>query len=224
MGKAIDRDQWDFPEKKPLLGRYVRLEPLSLKHLDDLWDFARHSPDSFTYLRYGPFEQRDHMATFVADLSSRSDQPFWAVINEEGRAEGWLSICDVFQKDGAFEIGSIWFAPSLQGTREAREAVFLLMCLGLDDLHYERLVWRCQAQNKRSFRAALNLGFTHEGTWRHAMVYDGWQRDIAWFSILRAEWPQCKAAFEQWLSPENFDGMGQQKTRLQDLRDNAGKR
>ena len=135
-----------------------------------------------------------------------------------GSSSGWLSICDVYQSDGAFEIGSIWFAPALQGSREAREAIFLLMCLGMDDFDYERLVWRCQAQNEGSFRAAINLGFKHEGTWRNAIVYDNWQRDVAWFSILRNEWPMCRTAFKEWLSPENFDDDGQQKRRLQDFR------
>ncbi len=224
LGNAIDRGPWDFPEKTAIQGRYVRLEPLSDDHLGDLWACASAAPDSFAYLRYGPFETRKDLAGVIADLRSREDQPFWAVINHEGRAEGWLSICDVYQNDGAFEIGSIWFAPSLQGSREAREAIFLLMSLGMDDLQYERLVWRCQAQNEGSFRAALNLGFHHEGTWRNAMIYENWQRDIAWFSILQSEWPLRRAAFKDWLLPENFDEFGKQKSRLQELRRKAESR
>ncbi len=218
LGTPNNRGPWGFPEKAPVLGRYVRLEPLDDHHLDDLWAAASSAHDSFRYLRYGPFETRASLSEVIADLSTRQDQPFWSVFRKNGRAEGWLSICDVYQNDGAFEIGSIWFSPSLQGTREAREAIFLLMCLGMDDHEYERLVWRCQAQNESSFRAALNLGFHHEGTWRNAMIHDGWQRDIAWFSILRSEWHHCRTAFEEWLSPENFDEFGQQKTRLQDIR------
>jgi len=90
-------------------------------------------------------KSREELTELIGDLSSRENQPFWAVLGKEGRAEGWLSICDVYQSDGAFEIGSTWFAPLLQGYREAREAIFLLMCLGMDDFQYERLVWRCQA-------------------------------------------------------------------------------
>lgn len=218
LGTPINRGPWEFPRKANLSGNYVRLEPLGALHVDDLWPAARTAPKSFTYLRYGPFQTREQLAELISELSSREDQPFWAVLGEDGRAQGWLSICDVFQADGAFEIGSIWFAPSLQRSREARDAIFLLMCLGMDEFRYERLVWRCQAQNERSFRAAINLGFKHEGTWRHAMVYDTWQRDIAWFSILRSEWPVCRTALEEWLLPENFDEDGQQKRRLQDLR------
>ena len=218
LGNPINRGPWEFPRKSHLQGNYVRLELLGDGHIDDLWTSARVASDSFTYLRYGPFQTREQLAELISELSSRKDQPFWVVYGKQGRAEGWLSICDVYQSDGAFEIGSIWFAPTLQGSREAREAIFLLMCLGMDDFQYERLVWRCQAQNERSFRAAINLGFKHEGTWRNAMVCDNWQRDVAWFSILPSEWPLCRTAFEEWLSPVNFDEYGRQKRRLQDLR------
>lgn len=218
LGTKIQRSHWPFPQKSEMAGQYVRLEPLSMDHLADLWDAAHSAPESFTYLRYGPFSNIEDLGALLTDLSSRSDQPFWAVITEAGRAQGWLSICDVYQPDGAFEIGSIWFSPSLQGTRGAREAIFLLMCLGMDALEYERLVWRCQAQNEKSFQAALSLGFVHEGTWRNAAIVDGWQRHIAWFSILKEEWPTCRTAFLKWPLSENFDAAGNQKSRLQDLR------
>lgn len=217
LGTKIEECHWSFPKRGKIVGRYVRLEPLSLDHRADLWAVANTAPESFTYLRYGPFENLKALTDLLTDLSSRSDQPFWAVIGQDGVAQGWLSICDVYQSDGAFEIGSIWFAPALQGTREAREAIFLLMCLGMDTFKYERLVWRCQAQNEKSLQAAKNLGFQHEGTWRNAAVVNGWQRDIAWFSILRDEWPIRRRAFENWLSNDNFDVLGHQKSRLQDF-------
>lgn len=213
LGTRISKSHWDFPQKAIIAGQYVRLEPLSMDHHASLWACAVAAPESFTYLRYGPFHQPEELTDLLMDLSTRADQPFWAVLGNNGQAQGWLSICDVYQSDGAFEIGSIWFSPGLQGTCAAREAIFLLMGLGMDTLGYERLVWRCQAQNTKSFQAAFNLGFRHEGTWRNAVVIGGWQRDIAWFSILKAEWPQVRDAFVTWLRPENFDSAGRQKTR-----------
>ena len=221
LGTRIQTRFWPFPQKEEIVGQYARLEPLSQAHHADLWKAAEGAPDSFAYLRYGPFETLSALTDLLLDLATRDKQPFWAVIDKAGIARGWISICDVYQDDGAFEIGSIWFAPTLQGTREAREAIFLLMCLGMDTLQYERLVWRCQAQNQKSFQAALNLGFQHEGSWRNAAVVDGWQRDVAWFSILRSEWPKCRSAFLEWLSEKNFDQAGRQLVRLQDLRNTA---
>lgn len=217
-GTPIAQSHWAFPDKRPLQGRAVALEPLAQAHLDDLWNAAAPAPESFDYLRYGPFGSSDELRDLIVELSSRADQPFWAVRCAGGAVQGWLSICDVSQTDGAFEIGSIWFAPTLQGTRAAREAIFLLMCLGMDTLGYERMVWRCQSQNERSFKAARNLGFTHEGTWRNAAVVKGWQRDVAWFSILRAEWSLVRTALAAWHSDDNFDAEERQLVSLQDIR------
>ena len=218
LGTKIDRSIWDFPRHRKINGVGVTLEPLSEKHLTDLWVFASEYPDSFDYLRYGPFNIKDELCVLLEDLSARNDQPFWAVVPKGGVASGWLSICDIYQSDGSIEIGSIWFSPTLQGTQHGREAIFLLMCLAMDELGYERLVWRCHAQNAKSFRAAENLGFTHDGNWRNAPVVKGWQRDVAWFSILKEEWPVCRDAFKKWLSPDNFDVHGHQIKGLRELR------
>lgn len=214
LGRPIHRASWPLPMREPRCGRYADLELLSEKYLADLWPFAHAAPQSFTYVRYGPFADIEELGSTLADLSNRTDQPFWVVIPKGQKPQGWLSLCDVYDKEGSIEIGSIWFSPTLQGMRAAREAIFLLMCHAMDDLGYERLVWRCQTQNERSFKAAQNLGFTYEGTWRRAAVVNGWQRDVAWFSLLTDEWSNRRADLAKWLSHENFDHAGRQIKRL----------
>jgi hypothetical protein len=61
------------------------------------------------------------------------------------------------------------------------------------------------------------LGFSFEGLFRQATVYKGRNRDTAWYAAVDAEWPALGEAFEDWLSPENFDNQGRQRTRLADL-------
>jgi RimJ/RimL family protein N-acetyltransferase len=204
-GTPISQAEWPLPKKAVHYGRYMDLLALTSDHTDLLWPAVVSAPESFTYLRYGPFTEPAQLRVLLDDLFHRHDQPFWAVVPKGASAQGWLSICDVLQKDGSIEIGSIWFSPSLQGTRAAREAIFLLICHTMDDLGYERLVWRCHAQNAKSFKTAENLGFTYEGTWRRAAIVDGWQRDVAWLSILRDEWPRRRKALTDWLSYRNFD-------------------
>ena len=41
-------------------------------------------------------------------------------------------------------------------------------------------------------------------------VVKGRNRDTAWYAITDARWPEIRAAFEQWLDPENFDDAGTQ--------------
>ena len=54
----------------------------------------------------------------------------------------------------------------MQRTRASTEAMFLLLKLAADDLGYRRLVWKCNALNAPSRRAADRLGFTYEGLHR----------------------------------------------------------
>ncbi len=92
----------------------------------------------------------------------------------------------------------------MQRTRAATEAVYLLLKLAADDLGYRRLVWKCNALNAPSKRAAERLGFTYEGRHRMHMVVKGHLRDTDWYSIVGDEWPACRDALLAWLAPANF--------------------
>lgn len=219
FGRPIVHSPRPFPERTVHRGRSVRLDPLTPAHAEPLWPLAAASPESFGYLRYGPFESPGLFTAFVAELAGRADQPFWSVEPiGAGKPAGWLSLCDVYPADSSIEIGSIWFSPELQRTRAATEAIFLLMRHAFDDLGYERLVWRCAALNEASRKAALRYGFVFEGIWRNAAIAKGYQRDVAWHSILKDEWPAHRAALEAWLDDGNFDADGRAASELADIR------
>lgn len=85
------------------------------------------------------------------------------------------------------------------------------------DLGFRRYEWKCDALNERSRRAAHRLGFSYEGKFRQALVVKGRNRDTKWFSIIDRDWPKLREVFEIWLSAENFDSAGEQKSALSDL-------
>ena len=206
---------WPFPERIPFQGRSVRLEPLGREHAGELWHSTQQADPSFAYLRYGPFATENELLAQVIDLAGRAEQPFWAVRPQSsGRAQGWLSLCDIYPADGAIEIGAIWFSPRLQRTRAATEAIFLLMQYAMEELRYQRLVWRCNAANQASLNAAARYGFTPEGTWRGSALTKGRRCDVAWHSIIAAEWPARRDAIRAWLADENFDEHGRARARL----------
>ncbi|TCM01714.1 GNAT family protein [Sphingomonas sp. PP-CC-3G-468] len=189
-------------------GAAVTLEPLSTRHIDDLWEVGQAVDGSWAYLNYGPFPTKDDMVTHITRISGLEQQPFFAVIPaSSGKAEGWASFCDISPADAAIEIGSIWLSPRLQRTRAATESMFLMMRHAFA-LGYHRVVWRCNALNAASMRAARRFGFTHEGTWRGNGIVKGRRRDTAWFSIVEPEWPARRALFEAWLNDSNFDADG----------------
>ncbi len=208
-----------FPKRINHQGASVMLEPLDEKHATELWAATLDADQSWSYLRYGPFSSLEQLTENVRELASRSDQPFWAVRpNATNMAEGWLSLCDIYPSDAAIEIGSIWFSPKMQRTRASTEAIFLLMKYAFDDLGYQRLVWRCLAQNSASRAAAERYGFVYEGIWRKAAVFKNTQSDVAWHSILVEEWSRLKAALSAWLDGSNFDHSGKAISRLEDFR------
>lgn len=49
--------------------RAVRLEPLSTRHVDDLWDAAQAADPSWAYLKYGPFPTKDDMVAHVTQIA-----------------------------------------------------------------------------------------------------------------------------------------------------------
>jgi RimJ/RimL family protein N-acetyltransferase len=207
------------PGREPMQGAYVRLEPVEVAtHGASLHRLAHARPEDaalWTYLAYGPFADQSAFERWLGERARSEDPLFFAIVESaSGAASGMASYLNIEPAMGCIEIGHIWFAPPLQRTRAATEAIFLMMRHVFDDLGYRRLEWKCNALNAASMRAARRFGFTYEGTFRQHMVVKGRNRDTAWFSLLDREWPQIRAAFERWLAPSNFDPDGHQRTSL----------
>ena len=151
------------------------------------------------------------------DLELYHDGTNSIINNTTGRAEGFASFLRIEPTVGVIEVGYIAMSPLLQKTRVATEAMYLMMAHVFDDLGYRRYEWKCDNANAKSRGAAARLGFTFEGVFRQCTIYKGRNRDTAWFSILDSEWPALKAAYQEWLDPDNFDGDGQQKKALSGL-------
>ena len=182
-------------------------------HAPELWQAAQDADESWTYLGYGPFRTLEDFEKHVVKLGDLTDQPFFAVVPSNGRACGWLSYCDIEPHNAAIEIGSIWFSPLLQRTRAATEAIYLLLDHAFS-IGFNRVVWRCNALNMPSRKAAERLGFVFEGTWRKAQIIKGRWRDTSWYSQIVEEWPANKPLFERWLADANFDLDGRQHSPL----------
>jgi RimJ/RimL family protein N-acetyltransferase len=206
-------------------GRFCRVEPLDAgRHAADLHAANGEAPDGrdWTYMAYGPFESFEAYRTWVAWAAESPDPLFHAIVaRDSGHAAGVASLMRIDPEAGVIEVGHIKYAPALQRTQAATEAMYLLMRRVFDELGYRRYEWKCDALNAPSRAAALRLGFQYEGTFRQATIYKGRNRDTAWFSITDQEWPVLKPAYERWLRPENFDGAGRQRERLSDLVRNA---
>jgi RimJ/RimL family protein N-acetyltransferase len=222
IGPEVDTTPRPLPARIPIRGQYVTLEPLHRRHAAELWQAAQGADESWTYLGYGPFASAEAMARQVGDLASVHDRLVWAARPvTTGVVSGWLSLLDIEPRNAAIELGSIWFGPRMQRTRAATEAIYLLLKLAADDLGYRRLVWKCNALNAPSKRAAERLGFTYEGRHRMHMVVKGHLRDTDWYSIVGDEWPARRDALLAWLDAANFGADGSALHGLAELRARA---
>lgn len=206
------------PPHESMTGDYCYVVPLDPElHAADIHQANILDKENrmWVYLAYGPFESEKDYRNWIDETCLEDDPQFYAIVDKNtGIAAGVASYLRIDPKNGAIEVGHINFAPPLQHSTAATEAMYLMMKRIFDELGYRRYEWKCDALNARSCRAAERLGFTYEGTFRQAMVYNGRNRDTAWYAITDREWPSIRAAFQKWLDPGNFDETGKQRNKL----------
>lgn len=203
-----------------LQGQYCHLEPLDAdKHAEELWHaFALDTEGKlWTYMPQGPFASTHDYRQWVLQFQHKADPFFYAIIEKSsGKAVGVASYLRIDPASASIEVGYITFSPIIQQRPIATEAMYLMMRHAFE-LGYRRYEWKCNSLNLPSINAAMRLGMTFEGLFRQAAMPKGHNRDTAWFAILDRDWPAARQAFENWLSKDNFDASGQQKTSLSSL-------
>lgn len=205
-----------LPPRVAMEGRYVTLEPLDLIHSDGLFEAFAADPSMWEYMPNEPFADVAALRRWIAEQRILHDPMHWAVRMADGQLGGTLSLLRIAPAAGSVEVGYIAFAPRLQRTRGASEAIILLTRWAFE-AGYRRFEWKCNARNMRSRRAAQRFGFSYEGIFRQAAVVKGQNRDTAWFAAIDGEWPDLCRAYNTWLSPDNFDAGGRQILKLSDL-------
>ena len=198
-----------------LEGRYARLEPLALAHLDGLLA-ASADARSFDYLFDVPPKDREDLHAWITARMKSEDPLFQAVVDRaSGVAGGRQTFMRITPEHGVIEIGNILWGPAIARTRVATEALYLAARHVFEDLGYRRFEWKCNNLNEPSKKAALRFGFAFEGVFRQHMWSKGANRDTAWFAMIDGDWPRIRPAYERWLQPANFDAAGRQRARLE---------
>jgi RimJ/RimL family protein N-acetyltransferase len=215
LGERVDATPAQWPGPVTLKGRFGTVERLNAaRHTADLWEAVRGRDEIWDYIPAGPFADAAAFSDYVVACENNKERYFYAVVDGNGRAVGFLALMEIRPSMRVIEIGNIIYGAPLQRTPLGTEAQYLLTRYAFETLGYRRYEWKCSALNAPSRRAAERFGFSYEGTFRQHMIVKGRTRDTAWFSIIDREWPARKAAFERWLAPENFDREGRQIKKL----------
>ncbi len=178
-----------------LQGQHVALEPLGQQHHDELCEATRDGElwKLWYTLVPSPEGMRAEIDRRNALLQQGTMLP-WAVRDlSTGRVVGMTTYMNIEADKPRVEIGSTWYARSVQRTALNTECKLLLLTHAFDTLECIAVEFRTSSFNFQSRRAIERLGARPDGILRnHMRMPDGSLRDTCVFSILPHEWPAVK--------------------------------
>ena len=190
-----------WPDAVTLRGNVVTVEPMRLDHHDGLVDVVRDG--ELWNLWYTKIPAWDGVR---ADIERRlglrakgSILPFVIVANASGRIVGATSYMNIDADNRRVEIGSTWYAQSVQRTGLNTECKRLLLAHAFETLDCLAVEFRTSHFNRASRRAIERLGAKLDGILRsHQLAPHGSLRDTCVYSIIAAEWPGVRANLD-WM-------------------------
>ena len=187
-----------------LEGTHVRLEPLRPANAALLWGIAKdHLKDLFQWIPYKLESLADFEAfnARILDEQERGISVPFATFRKPDVIAGTTRYMNMDLANRKVEIGSTWLAPQWQRTVVNTEAKYLMLRCAFEEWGCNRVGLKTDSLNERSRRAIARIGAKEEGTLRNHMVTaSGRLRHSVYFSVIREEWPEAKAALEARLN------------------------
>jgi N-acetyltransferase len=185
-----------WPQPVTLRGTHVRLEPLAQHHQGDLVEAVLDG--ELWRLWYTFIPQPEKMAAEIdrrLDLQAKGSMlPFAVIALPSGKCVGMTTYMNVDAANKRVEIGSTWYARSVQRTPLNTDAKLLLLTHAFEGLECIAVEFRTHFFNHQSRRGIERLGAKLDGILRsHQKMPDGTLRDTCVYSITAAEWPTVQA-------------------------------
>jgi RimJ/RimL family protein N-acetyltransferase len=192
-------------------GTYVRLEPLSVAHIEALVVAASEDRTNYqwAYTPQGPRQMTAYVADALDKVAARAHVAFATVRKGDGgvdRVVGATRFCELgywqwppggsHQRSGipdVVDIGFTWLAGSAQQSPVNTETKLLMMGHAFDVWQVHRVALQTDVRNARSRAAIERIGGQLDGIMRADRPgSDDTVRTSARYSILSAEWPAVK--------------------------------
>jgi len=184
-----------FLEPVTLKGRHARLVPLSHDHHDDLVQAVRDG--EMWKLWYTTIPSPEGMTAAIdrrLDLQAQGSMLPFTVLDAERKPVGMTTYMNVDAPNRRLEIGSTWYAASVQRTGLNTECKLMLLTHAFEDMDCIAVEFRTHVLNTQSRRGIERLGAKLDGTLRsHTIMPNGTIRDTVVYSITAPEWPMVRA-------------------------------
>ena len=191
-----------------LEGKYVRLEPLELRHVEGLVAAATADPKLYQWspVPQSKAQAEAYVKTALSWAAAGTAVSFAVVRKADGQVIGSTRFFNIERwtwpqghtrygrvAPDACEIGYTWFAASAIRTAANTESKLLMLTHAFENWELLRVCLHADARNTRSRKAIERIGGVFEGILRaHRMAADHIPRDSARYSIIAAEWPVVK--------------------------------
>ena len=197
-------------------GKYVHLIPLSLDHARALADVANLSRKTYQYT-WVPSDlesARKYIQTALDLYQAGSVLPFAMVEKSSGKIVGTTRFLNMeyweFPEGHALwkaeniphvvEIGATWLGEPYQRSGINTDAKLCLLTHAFEEWKVSRVSLKTDARNAKSRANIERIGAKLDGVVRaHMKSFDEGIRDTAFYSILRAEWPELKTRLQSKL-------------------------
>jgi RimJ/RimL family protein N-acetyltransferase len=195
-------------ESPILTGAHVRLEPLSMSHLNGLVAASAVDPSLYQWsaVPVGREAASRYIETALALREDRKAVPFATVRIADGAILGSTRFFDIetwmwpegHARQGrphpdVCEIGYTWLTHDAIRTAANTEAKLLMLTHAFEVWQVLRVCLHTDARNQRSQAAIARIGGKFEGVLRaHRMAPDFVPRDSYRYSIVAADWPELK--------------------------------
>jgi N-acetyltransferase len=193
------------PTPVVLDGFRVRLEPMTMQHLDALVDAGKYE-ELWTWTHSNastPESMRQYMEAALNDQRAGTAMPFVTIDKPSNTVVGSTRFGNIDIANRKVEIGWTWVTPRFQRSYVNSEAKYLMLSRAFDIWHCVRVELKTDRLNAKSRAAMLRLGAIEEGVLRrHMITQSGRYRDSVYYSILDDEWPAIRDRLRRQIGEE----------------------
>lgn len=184
-----------WPTPVTLEGPHARLVPLAPAHAEGLRGATRDGELwQLWYTAVPAPEGMDAEIERRLALQRAGSMLPWTVFDATGRIVGMTTYMNIDAAHRRVEIGSTWYARSVQRSPLNTQCKRLLLGHAFEALGCIAVEFRTHRLNTQSRRAIERLGAQLDGILRcHQVSPNGSLRDTAVYSITAAEWPTVRA-------------------------------
>jgi RimJ/RimL family protein N-acetyltransferase len=183
-----------WPEPVVLTGDHAKLEPLAREHRDGLVDAVKDGELWKLWYTFVPTPDRmDAEIERRLGLQAAGSMLPFTVRNAAGKIIGMTTYMNIDATHKRVEIGSTWYASSVQRTPLNTQCKLLLLRHAFESLDCIAVEFRTHFFNHQSRRAIERLGAKQDGILRnHQVAPNGSLRDTVVYSIIAGEWPAVR--------------------------------